>query len=660
MKNKSIILILFVICMFMQNILHAQQWQWAKKGGSVVDVCDGCVGNNQEEIKRMYTDKDGNTYTYGVMGWQGKFDTFTPQANLLIGSNDQMYFLAKTNCGGKVEWVKYFGGGAFSSINMADMLIDEELDRIYLTFSASQKLIVSNDTTYNISPGGDPTGLLIFNLSGQRIDLRILTRAWYQCQLYNLKMDERKNIYSLMISDFDTIEVFPGIKISPMRFYVFKFDRNFNYISHFDMKIDSASIMNGAGVYYQVVGNKYLGVFGAYDTIKIGDSTINVRTPNGISVLTVYDSLGNIIALTHSLPNSNPSVYSFGILTGPNDLNIVGDTLFANIGAINSRFNQDTFINILPNGVTRGVLKLSINNIYHNISSVYGKSLRPMGSGGYMSLLTNDKYYVPIQVWDSCWYGTYKIKPNPYRVMDYIAVLDHNLNFIDTIKINIEHALTSSPCIVTNLSVDKNDNLYIAGIYNSPFFLPSDTIPTIGGVKDIYLAKYGAVSCTPCIPLGAWIDSSYNFQLYCSNQSEFVDSIYWNFGDGTSSSALNANHTYTASGIYTVCMYAFGSCGIDTVCKSIGITGISSASNELPLLVYPNPANDKITIQYSTKDDVSIEILDLQGKTVYSSIQASGINQKINLDISKLSNGLYTILVKDTTSQGVRKLSVVR
>ena len=659
MKNKSIILILFVIGMFMQNILHAQQWQWAKKGGSIVDVCDGCVGNNQEEIRKMYTDKDGNTYTYGVMGWQGKFDTFTPQANLLIGSNYQMYFLAKTNCSGIVEWVKYFGGGAFSSIIMGDMLVDEELDKIYVSVYATQKLIISNDTTYNISPGGEPTGVIVFNSTGQRTDFRILTRTSFRNLLYELKMDKDHFIYSHIRTQYGVYEIYPGITLYPFRNYIFKFDRNFNYISHFDMQIDSASIMNGAIVNYQVIGDKYVGIFNVGDTVKIGDSVINVTYTRAAAVIVVYDSVGNLLSLTHSIPGIFPNFYRF-FINDANQINYKNDTLFISVIATCAIFNQDTFTNTTFSSAAAGVLKLSINNISHTISKKIGSSLRPMNAGGFMSLLTKDKYYMPIQIWDSCWYGSYKIKPNPFRVMDYVAVLDHNLNFLDTIKINIEHIVTGSPCVITNLSVDKNENLYIAGIYNSLFYLPFDTLVDIGGIKDIYLAKYGAVSCTPCIPLGAWIDSSYNLQLYCTNQSEFVDSTYWKFGDGSTSNSFNANHTYTASGIYTVCMYAFGSCGIDTVCKSIGITGISSATNELPLLVYPNPANDKITIQYSTQDDVTIEILDLQGKTVYSSIQASGFNQKINLDISKLSNGLYTILVKDTTSQGVRKLSVVR
>lgn len=46
-----------------------------------------------------------------------------------------------------------------------------------------------------------------------------------------------------------------------------------------------------------------------------------------------------------------------------------------------------------------------------------------------------------------------------------------------------------------------------------------------------------------------------------------VDSIVWNFGDGTTASGTSSLHTYTATGIYHICVTAYSPCGSSTACK---------------------------------------------------------------------------------------------
>ena len=64
------------------------------------------------------------------------------------------------------------------------------------------------------------------------------------------------------------------------------------------------------------------------------------------------------------------------------------------------------------------------------------------------------------------------------------------------------------------------------------------------------------------------------FQDYCqapalvnfSNQSFNAGTYVWDFGDGTTSTALNPSHTYQNPGQYTVSLIANGgACGLDTL-----------------------------------------------------------------------------------------------
>jgi PKD repeat protein len=52
----------------------------------------------------------------------------------------------------------------------------------------------------------------------------------------------------------------------------------------------------------------------------------------------------------------------------------------------------------------------------------------------------------------------------------------------------------------------------------------------------------------------------------------------WDFGDGNSSTLQNPNHTYTASGVFTVCLVAANLCGADTICQSVVIGQLPAAS----------------------------------------------------------------------------------
>jgi PKD repeat protein len=58
-----------------------------------------------------------------------------------------------------------------------------------------------------------------------------------------------------------------------------------------------------------------------------------------------------------------------------------------------------------------------------------------------------------------------------------------------------------------------------------------------------------------------------------SDTSLNADSVLWDFGDGTTSTIPDSDHNYPASGIYTVCLIAYGVCFTDTICYDISVSG---------------------------------------------------------------------------------------
>jgi polyhydroxybutyrate depolymerase len=77
------------------------------------------------------------------------------------------------------------------------------------------------------------------------------------------------------------------------------------------------------------------------------------------------------------------------------------------------------------------------------------------------------------------------------------------------------------------------------------------------------------------------------------------------------------------------------------------LVGIDELSNESAVIIYPNPANDLVTIE--TEDFVSARILDINGRDVMSS-------DKKKIDISCLSKGIYSIVIFTENGRAVKKL----
>ncbi len=135
----------------------------------------------------------------------------------------------------------------------------------------------------------------------------------------------------------------------------------------------------------------------------------------------------------------------------------------------------------------------------------------------------------------------------------------------------------------------------------------------------------------------------------------------WYWGDGTSSLGLYPSHTYSISGLYNICVTAFGSCGDSAMyCKNNylyrstasmiylnvihgSLNGISNKiENETPN-IYPNPSNNFINIK-GVSELGTISIFNSLGETV---LQIKSKNLQEQIDIGKLPSGIYIVQIQD-------------
>jgi hypothetical protein len=149
------------------------------------------------------------------------------------------------------------------------------------------------------------------------------------------------------------------------------------------------------------------------------------------------------------------------------------------------------------------------------------------------------------------------------------------------------------------------------------------------------------------------LPADYDIRLYSSNGTTQL-AISQN--GGTSSETIT--RTYTA-GTYYVRVYGYSNANNATNCYTLRVaTGTASREGDLiaesKLVVYPNPANNNLTVQIDgLKGAADIRLFDMYGKVV---LQTATSRTSTQLDISQLAAGVYLVKVQEGKNERTVKL----
>ena len=92
-----------------------------------------------------------------------------------------------------------------------------------------------------------------------------------------------------------------------------------------------------------------------------------------------------------------------------------------------------------------------------------------------------------------------------------------------------------------------------------------------------------------------------------NNTSQFATTYNWSFGDGSTSSLLSPVHTYTAGGVYPVCLIASNACGkSDTLCQTLTVckvlqTGFTDSING-QTVIFTNISQNAVSYYWNFGD----------------------------------------------------------
>ncbi len=143
---------------------------------------------------------------------------------------------------------------------------------------------------------------------------------------------------------------------------------------------------------------------------------------------------------------------------------------------------------------------------------------------------------------------------------------------------SVFHNYSSAGSYVVKLVL--NDNAYCNG---------GDTVSTILRIGSLVKA----VIDTPgngCLP----------YTVQFKNSSDAGQQFVWNFGDGTTSTAVNPTHTYTTAGVFTVTLLAIDSatCNVvDSTKTTVGVYAIPKAD----FTVSPQPPSENTPINFTNQ-----------------------------------------------------------
>lgn len=118
------------------------------------------------------------------------------------------------------------------------------------------------------------------------------------------------------------------------------------------------------------------------------------------------------------------------------------------------------------------------------------------------------------------------------------------------------------------------------------------------------------------------------------------------------------NNTELAAGNYSATITDANGCTASTAISIATSIGINTISSQFELNIYPNPAQQFLTVEGVGMSDYEILVLDALGKKV--SLEARKEHYQAEINVSSLADGVYTLLIEMYDKRIARKFVVTK
>ncbi|MBU0763307.1 MAG: T9SS type A sorting domain-containing protein [Bacteroidetes bacterium] len=168
--------------------------------------------------------------------------------------------------------------------------------------------------------------------------------------------------------------------------------------------------------------------------------------------------------------------------------------------------------------------------------------------------------------------------------------------------------------------------------------------PLYGSQEGVAVDDIAISECTLPDPSAGFTYTLNGTTATFTNTSTYATDYLWDFGMFQTSEEQNPVHDFMIDGSYTVTLYAYNACGVDSITQIVDIvTGISGVRN-FGVAVYPNPVSQELNISFAGAIAPEwIHIFDLQGREVYSDY-VPGMRHRI-IPADWMESGVYTLRI---------------
>lgn len=646
---------LLTICLMFQALSAVAQpaWQWGKSGGSIADNGSAEI----EDVIDMATDKKGNLYVLAKV-----YGNAYVNGQIGIGNFDRVV-VASWSCNGNFRWRKILGSGSLAT---GESLRTDTLDGVYITgamyssygavggpgyFDADSVLNFNNKNMF----------LLKYDTSGILKWLRMpepdtVSVGNPMAAAHDMDVAPNGDIYlycQLKPGTYDN----GAFSVTARKLYVLKYNAGgiFQSVTPLNITATGGSTGNGfpnpSAAHFKrdhINGRYYL--CGRYES-AFGNMSMGSTAVTKPAYLGSFDNNGNNLWVKQSNGNTlNGGMISSRAATDADENIYIGGITYSGDGWNGYTFTNDSFTTLTNS--CPFVVKMDKNG-----NNIWATNAQSAGANNYAGItLANNTIACTGPYVKLSWGGYTVAQPGTGSPLtDNFLV---RINATSGTVIGMD-SLKSSLGLDENanaIASDKNGNFYVGGRFQYDLYVASNTLTSVGGDFDWFVAKYGSANCNCVIPAPNFSQTGTNktFNFTYTGTTPYT-SISWSFGDGSpESTQVNPSHTYAASGTYNVCVTVINACGSNTYCKSVstGGVGINTIQGFEQVNIYPNPATQSITIE-NIASDINIAVYNTTGQCV---LQTTTSGNKIVIDVSNLSNGIYIVrLTGKDGRQGISK-----
>lgn len=563
MLRPIFFLAFFIALVFGANPISAQSFDWVRGGGSMHPIPSGTA---REAVYEMCTDYNGNVYALSSIGHIGPIIADTFYRASAYGSDENLLLTSHT-CDGQMRFAKLISATSCENYGLAS----DSTGHIYIAMmafhgsvSSSTFLRIGYDTT--ITGATNQTQMLIqYDTSGHLGWVRFVgdnTTATLMGTLSygsNLAVDGDNNVHFINTMRY-------GVPITPTLTshwgtYDLKYNSIGTLLSVKKLQIDSSLILvdgvciNKSNNKLYVYGSRLNGMFpdsSRYPYVAAYDTDRNLVWIDTLESATLG---GGFPAFSGIVSDNAAHIYLTGARAG--SLGYRGDTVYSVLsGALSFVMKLDTNGQA---GWIRGFSNtLSVNNLLQPCITPNGNVVAGGTITGTMVSGTDTMIVYSGEGQNS-----------HFVIIDTAGFIDvhqqlHGWGFNDGIN-----------CAVS----DRIGNIHVGGEIQTNTWAGSLTPYTsIGGNSDYFIMKYGVDCDCIAMPIASYTDTGYLVHgfTYTGTTTPIIDSVRWDFGDGTTSTLLNPIHTYATADTFSACVRVYTPCGSDLYCKEIRIPCITA------------------------------------------------------------------------------------